>query len=362
MQDSISILDLREKVSALKKKLNLEDLEQKLQNLEKESTHPDLWQNESNARSVLQNLSQTQDLIQNLKSLDDQLQQLEELYQMISTEDSSPLKQETDQLANQLLSKINKLELATYLSGKFDHSPAILAIHAGQGGTEAQDWAAMLLRMYTRFLDLKEWSYTLADQSLGEEAGIKSATLEIQHPFAYGYLKHETGTHRLVRQSPFNADNLRQTSFASVEVLPLVEEDIDIELKDDDLEIEFYRSGGPGGQNVNKVSTAVRLKHKPSGLVVASQTQRYQEQNRKIAIKILKAKLWELEEQKRKSELQQIKGDYHVAGFGHAIRSYVLHPYKLVKDNRTGQESTNPDSVLAGNIEDFLESSLRQLS
>ncbi len=350
--------DLHEKIVGLKQKLDLQALENKLESLQGKSTDPNLWQDENNAKQILQELNHTQDTINTLKELDKDHQTLIEL----SSINDESLAQDLEQLSRQLTAKIKKLELQTYLSGKFDSSNAILSVHSGQGGTEAMDWAAMLYRMYTRLAERRGWKWSLIDESAGEEAGIKSAVILVTAPFAYGYLKNEAGVHRLVRQSPFNADKLRQTSFASVEISPDVQEEINIEVKEDELEWSFSRAGGPGGQNVNKVATAVRLVHIPTGLVVECRTERYQEENRRKALQILKAKLWEIEEAKQKSELAEIKGEHKIAGWGNQIRSYVLHPYKLVKDNRTDVESTDPDSVLDGQLDEFIEAELRLLS
>jgi peptide chain release factor 2 len=266
---------------------------------------------------------------------------------------------DVDASAQELEARLEKLEFQVLLSGEYDRSNAIMAIHAGAGGTESQDWAAMLQRMYLRWAERRGFKAEVFDESPGEEAGIKSATIEISGAFAYGYLKSERGVHRLVRISPFDASHSRHTSFALVEVLPEVDDRVSVEINPDDLRIDVFRSSGAGGQNVQKNSTAIRITHIPTGIVVACQNERSQLQNREMAMKILESRLLEKELEKRAEEQARLKGEHVTAGWGNQIRNYVLQPYKLVKDNRTNQESTNPQAVLDGEIDEFLEAFLK---
>lgn len=323
--------DFKKRIELVKQKLNIHGLLEEISQIQAESSRPEFWQDKQKASEKMKRLS----------DLQKEIAEIEEIERLLDEK------------------KLAKLELKTFLSGKYDSLPAILSIHAGQGGTEAMDWTAMLKRMYTRFFERKNWSHQLVDETPGEEAGIKSTTLKINAPYAYGYLKYEAGTHRLVRQSPFNADRLRQTSFALVEVLPQIQEAPEIKIKEDDLEWQFFRASTQGGQNVQKVATAVRLRHKPSGIVITSQTQRYQEQNRKIALELLQAKLWGLRQAQAKQEEQKLKGGRTKAAWGTQIRSYVLHPYKMVKDLRTGYETSDPEAILDGEIEGLIEAELR---
>ncbi len=332
--------ELRKRAEKALEKFNIENEKVKIREIEAESTDPDFWKDQKKAASRMKELASIQEEVEKAKSLREALDKGDE------------------KMAENLL---KNLETLLYFTSPFDAGPAILSIHSGQGGVEAMDWVSMLYRMYTRFFEKRGWEFEVIDETAGEEAGLKSVTIDVNGKYAYGYLRFEAGVHRLVRQSPFNADHLRQTSFALVEVMPSIDEKLDIEIKDEDLEWDFFRSGGHGGQNVNKVSTAVRLTHKPSGIVVTAQSQRYQGQNREYALKILKAKLWLMEEEDRKKEEAKLKGGYKTPGWGNQIRSYVLHPYKMVKDLRTGFETSNTEGVLDGDLDSFIEEELRKL-
>lgn len=301
-----------------------------------------------------------------MKSLKGKEQLLESLQQLIQDFDdyesfeAEMNHEELEPLVAELLERNAKLKTRLFLSGKYDQNDAIINIHAGAGGKDAQDWAEMLLRMLTRYCEQQEWSISIVDKSDSEEGGIKSATLEVQGYMAYGLLKSEHGVHRLVRLSPFNAGNTRETSFARVEVLPMIEEDFSVEIPEDDLRIDVYRASGKGGQGVNTTDSAVRITHIPTGLTAQCQNERSQLQNKKIALQILNSKLAQLKEEQHADKIQDLKGPQRDAAWGNQIRSYVLHPYQMVKDHRTNIETSQTDKVLDGDISAFVEGFLQQ--
>ena len=308
----------------------------------------------------MQEIEELRDDLAKLGTLETEIDNLAEMAEIAASDEK--MRREIEKEAKNIEKKIETLEFETLFGGVYDQNNAILSIHSGTGGGDAQDWAEMLLRMYLRYAERKNWKAKIISESRGQEAGIKSVTLEISGKLAYGYLKSEAGVHRLVRLSPFNAKNLRQTSFALVEVLPEIDKIKGIEINPADLRIDTFRAGGAGGQHVNKTSSAVRITHIPTGFSAASQSERSQMQNREQAMKVLKAKIFQKYQQEKEEKERKIKGKHVEVQWGSQIRSYVLHPYKLAKDHRTKFESKNPDEVLDGNIDGFIEEYLKKSS
>ena len=306
----------------------------------------------------MQRLSRLRAAVDGWRGFESRIRSTIELLSMAIEADDASLVEELTEESAAIFAEAEQRELLLVLSGEYDERSAILAIHAREGGTDAQDWTEMLLRMYTRWAAQSGFKTQVLDLSAGEEAGVKSATLEISGDYAYGYAKAERGVHRLVRLSPFDAAHARHTSFALVEVLPEAEDSVTLQINPDDIEMDVFKASGAGGQHVQKNSTAVRIRHIPSGIVVSCQNERSQLQNREVAMKILRARLMEVEMRRRAEERAALKGEHVSAGWGSQIRSYVLHPYKMVKDHRTGFESTNPDLVLDGELEGFMRAYL----
>ena len=306
----------------------------------------------------MRHLAEQKGVVQQWRELEKKVADIAELIALVSEEDAL-LEAEIQSEIETIASRLDELELEMAFSGEYDARNAILAIHAGAGGTESQDWAEILLRMYLRWAERRGYKTEVLDVSSGEEAGIKSAIIGIDGEHAFGYLKSEHGVHRLVRLSPFDADHARHTSFVLVEVMPEAEADVDISLEPDDLKVDVFRSSGPGGQHMQKTSSAVRLTHLPTGLVATCQSERSQYQNKEIALKILRARLLEVELAKKAEERARLKGKRIAAGWGNQIRSYVLHPYKMVKDHRTDYETGNTDAVLNGELDGFINAYLR---
>lgn len=375
--------ELQEKLAGIRPALKLVEKQKKIEEMEAESKKENFWNDAKTAGKTMKEVELLKEEVEKVSNLEGRMDELAELLEMVQKEDMEEKPARNASLAGnasrsdaswhsdaggeiekeflQLEKEINELEFKTLLGGEYDRNDAILSIHSGAGGVDAQDWAEMLLRMFLRWAEKNNFKTKIIEESRGQEAGIKSASLEISGNYAYGYLQSEAGTHRLVRLSPFNADNLRQTSFALVEVLPVIEEIKEVVIDPKDLRVDVYRSGGAGGQSVNTTDSAVRITHIPTGIVAACQNERSQLQNKEQAMKILKAKLHQKYLEERENERRKLRGENISAEWGSQIRSYVLHPYKMVKDHRTQFESSNPEAVLEGDLKYFMEAYLKNI-
>ena len=328
--------------------------------LEEESVAEDFWSDNRRAQVHMQQLNALREETSTWESIAAQLDDLHALAQLLEEEPDEQMQAEVDQSVTTLEHEVEKQQFALMFSGPHDERNAILSVHAGSGGVDAQDWAEMLLRMYLRWAERHRFRAEIYDYNQGEEAGIKSATIEITGRYAYGYLRSEAGTHRLIRLSPFDAAHRRHTSFAKVELMPDIEDTIEVIIRPEDIEVDTYRSTGAGGQHVNKTDSAVRMRHIPTGIVVTCQNERSQMQNREVALKLLKARLYEREEKRHEEEAARLKGEHIQADFGTQIRSVTVHPYTIVKDHRTNFESSDTEGYLAGNVDPFIQAYLQE--
>ena len=351
--------DLAKRLGELKAFLKIDEQLKKVSEIEEQMTATDFWDHKEKAQDVMASLSACKSIIDPFNKLSVDAEDFLALSELILESNDESMLSDADSDWKQLFANLEKLELLSFLSERFDTNNAYFSIHAGAGGTESCDWAAMLMRMYRRWFERRGFQYEIIDSQLGDEAGMKSVTFCVTGEFAYGYAKAEIGVHRLVRISPFDSNSRRHTSFASVDVFPELDDEIEIEIDEKDLRIDTFRASGSGGQHVNTTDSAIRITHIPSGVIVACQAERSQHKNRATAMKMLKAKLYEKEREQREKEADEIRGVKSDNGWGNQIRSYVLHPYQMVKDLRTGIETGNTNGVLDGDIDQFIEGWLR---
>ena len=352
---------MRRLIKELRSTFEKNNIETKLEKLNSKMLEADFWQDKNNSKNTIKEKKLYEDLLNTQKDSIDKLSDLNDLNELALEEENQDVKKEIIQNIKDLRELVKKNEIKCFLSNEADSLDCYIEIHAGAGGTESQDWAEMLRRMYLKWADQKDFKSDLISEHKGDEAGIKSSTIKIEGDYVFGWLKKESGIHRLVRISPFDSGARRHTSFASIWVYPVVDENINIEIIEKDLRIDTYRSSGAGGQHVNTTDSAVRITHLPSKIVVQCQNERSQHKNKETCMNMLKARLYDYEMKKKEQENQSTESSKSEIGWGHQIRSYVLQPYRLIKDNRTNFESTNPDKVLDGDLDDFLEQSLYQI-
>ncbi|QNQ82565.1 peptide chain release factor 2 [Lactobacillus sp. PV012] len=353
--------NLKTKLAHFRRSLDFEALSESISINEQKMSEPNFWDHQEQAQKVISETNRMKEKSESFQNLSTQLEDTEAALELLREEEDKDLESEVAAQVEELKISFQNYELSLLLSEKYDDHNALMEIHPGAGGTEAMDWADMLLRMYRRYSENHNLKFEIENYEPGDEAGVKSVSIRIQGKNAFGLLKSENGVHRLVRLSPFDSAKRRHTSFASVEVIPEIDQSINIEINPDDLRVDVFRSSGAGGQHINKTSSAVRITHLPTGIVTSSQAQRSQIQNRETAMNMLRAKLFQLEEEKKRKQTQELKGNQKEIGFGSQIRSYVFHPYSMVKDLRTGQETSNVSAVMDGKIDNFIYSYLQWL-